>query len=30
VLWGLNKQATDGPCRTPKPWGWNVSFADLT
>ncbi len=24
VLYGLQRQADDGPCTAPKPWGWNV------
>lgn len=22
VLYGLQRQADDGPCTAPKPWGW--------
>jgi len=24
VLYGLQRQADDGPCTQAKPWGWNV------
>jgi acyl-CoA-binding protein len=24
LLYGLHKQATLGPCKEGKPWGWNV------
>ena len=24
MLYALEQQATDGPCKNAKPWGWNV------
>ena len=24
MLYALQQQATVGPCKDPKPWGWNV------